>query len=265
MSERWRRMSLSSKLAVCFIAYVLAGVPSMLFVGVLVLGNTPASASPAVALFFGLLVAPIVTLPLSILALEVNGWHKKRKAGGKAPPEGPSPNAILDIGAAESQKGKPVFAYSSTGGVATSVLFGVFFTFVAVYAWVASGSLAVLPTIVLLLTAYDLGRWWHRPLKKARFYDDHLEISGWKVKRSAGYNELERIVKPEPRKLLGEVIGNEKVWFLIRGDPRNFEVPNMKRGVPGVELYQWLSAKNLGPGRASPIRVRRASGGNASS
>ena len=76
--RKWWREGLTGKLAVIFLAYIVIGVPSSLYIGASVFENTPASASLAVSLFFILWIAPIFALPLAIAFLEVRGWFRKR-------------------------------------------------------------------------------------------------------------------------------------------------------------------------------------------
>ena len=108
-----------------------------------------------------------------------------------------------------------------------------------------------------LLAGFMLyGAWflWHRPLREARFYDNHIQISGWKLKLRATYDDLENVSKPTPRKFLGEVISGDEVFFAIKGNPHDFQVPNRKFGRPKTELYQWLLAKNPSAAEWKPFK-----------
>lgn len=250
-------MTRVSKLSVVFVAYVAIGFPPLLFVGAEVFGN---STSLLAETYLFSSAAPIFILPAAILLAGIQSWRKKREIGGKMPLQEPSLAAILEIGTAEIKRGKPIFAFSTTGAMVFSLAIGIFFAFWTVDLLITGWGLAAFPVVIVVASAYDLGNWWRKPVKKARFYNDHFEISGWRVKRNGEYGELERIVKPTPRKLLGEVIGKEKVWFYIKGDRHDFEVPNLKRGVPGVELYQWLRAKNSDSGQVETRRVQTYSG-----
>ncbi len=78
-------MNLTSKLGVCFIAYVVVGFPAILFGGGAILeaagipATTLAGESPAVAAYFVILVGPVIVLPLAILVAGVRSWRKSRQ------------------------------------------------------------------------------------------------------------------------------------------------------------------------------------------
>jgi len=83
--RKWRSMSLTSKLAVCFIAYVVVGFPAVLIGGGPILeaagipAATPAGESPAVAAYFVILVGPVFFVPVAILVVGVRNWRKSRQ------------------------------------------------------------------------------------------------------------------------------------------------------------------------------------------
>jgi membrane protein YdbS with pleckstrin-like domain len=85
MMRRWRKMSLTSKLSVCFVAYVVVGFPALLFGGGAILSNmgipstTSAGQSPAVAAYFIILVGPVFILPIIILVVGLRSWRRGRK------------------------------------------------------------------------------------------------------------------------------------------------------------------------------------------
>ena len=127
---------------------------------------------------------------------------------------------------------------------------------VAIYALVAQGFIALLPAIVVTGSVYSIDNIWHKPLREARFYDDHVHITGWKVSQDVSYGDLERLVKPAQRKFLGENISNNVVWFYVKGDTRHdYEVGNGKVGPTKIELYEWLLMKNPNAGveQAKPM------------
>ena len=139
----------------------------------------------------------------------------------------------------------PVFTFSLKGALVLNLGFGIFFLAIAIYALVAEGFLSILPAIVVAASAYSIYKIWHKPLREARFYDDHLHISGWKVNADVSYGDIERLVKAAQRKFLGEVVSSNVVWFRVKGGPNhNFEVGNGKIGPGKIELYQWLLTKN---------------------
>jgi hypothetical protein len=83
---------------------------------------------------------------------------------------------------------------------------------------------------------------WTKPLRSVRFYEDRLEISGWKVHLKAGYSEVEDLSKV--RRVIGDFKSDGTLWFSVVGNPNIFSMPNKFFGKPNVELYQWLLAKN---------------------
>src|SRR5438445_10051179 len=89
--RKWRSMSLTSKLAVCFIAYVVVGFPAVLFGGGAILeaagipATTSAAESPAVTAYFVILVGPVIVLPVVILVVGVRNWRKSRQHQTPAP------------------------------------------------------------------------------------------------------------------------------------------------------------------------------------
>src|SRR2546427_6080631 len=80
--RKWRSMSLTSKLAVCFIAYVVVGFPAVLFGGGAILeaagipATTSAGGSPAVTGHFVILVGPVIVFPVLLLVVGVRNWRE---------------------------------------------------------------------------------------------------------------------------------------------------------------------------------------------
>ena len=96
--------------------------------------------------------------------------------------------------------------------------------------------------IALFLWAAATYYLWMKPLRSIRFYEDRLEISGWRVNLTADYGKVEDLSRV--RRVLGDFRSNGTLWFSVRGNPSIFSMPNRIFGRPKVELYQWLLAKN---------------------
>ena len=85
-------------------------------------------------------------------------------------------------------------------------------------------------------------RLWRRRVRRALFYDDHFEVSGWGVSLKGRYDSVENLRRVKA--VLGDFRTGSRVWFSLKGDPNMLVLPNRKGGEPRTDLYSWLLAKN---------------------
>ena len=135
---------------------------------------------------------------------------------------------------------RPVLSYSMHHLLYFWVLLLVLFVFDGFlngYAWSDPLPMAV----SLPLLGAGLYYSWVRSLRSVRFYEDHFEVSGWKVRLTAKYSDLEDLSKA--RRVLGDYKSDGTLRFSVRGNPNVFSMPNRIFGKPKVELYSFLLLK----------------------
>ena len=82
-------------------------------------------------------------------------------------------------------------------------------------------------------------RLWKRPVRQARFFAEHFEISGWGVNLRSKYDQVEDLAKY--RQTFGDFKSSSRVSFSVKGDPNLLIIPNRNKG--GLDLYSWLLQK----------------------
>lgn len=86
-------------------------------------------------------------------------------------------------------------------------------------------------------------RLWRRPVRQARFFDDHFEISGWNANINSDYSRVEGLKKT--RSIVGDFRTDSSVTFSVRDDPNLFTIPNRKNRGLKLDLYSWLRQKSM--------------------
>jgi hypothetical protein len=146
------------------------------------------------------------------------------------------------IGVQTSDKQKPLFSYSNRSLLAINAGFGIFWLYALTSYVLVEGAFdlyQILPfTLLSLVFIFGFYSSWHQPLRRARFYDDHFEISGWNVKIWSGYRDIEGLEKHKMR-----VFSDTRVRFSVRGSPAKFRFSNEKNRKLKLDLYSWLIQK----------------------
>jgi hypothetical protein len=105
-----------------------------------------------------------------------------------------------------------------------------------------SGGTPPYPWIVGILFLGDFYfRLWRRPVRRALFFDDHLEISGRKVRLSAGYDQIRGLGRF--RQSFGDFASDSRVSFTVVDSPASFVVPNRRDRKLKLDLYSFLKQK----------------------
>jgi hypothetical protein len=148
---------------------------------------------------------------------------------------------MADTFVSGAKKRQPVLSYSQYPILFIGVSFYAFLLFGGFY----SGYMLSDPIPFVISTAlWAAGTYvlWTKPLRRVRFYEDYLEIKGWKVSLRADYASVEDLSKV--RRVIGDFRSDGTLWFSVVGNPSIFSMPNKLFGKPKIELYQWLLAKN---------------------
>jgi hypothetical protein len=91
------------------------------------------------------------------------------------------------------------------------------------------------PWILSALLVVDFyQRLWIRPVRDARFYDDHFEIHGKNVDINAKYDEISNLTVS--RRSFGDWRSATRVSFSVRGFPNTFTLPNRRNRELGLDV-----------------------------
>jgi len=143
----------------------------------------------------------------------------------------------------DGRKERKVFSYSLTFRIAIDVAVMLAVVLGNIYFSLTEGyQVNPYPFLIVALGAYDIYRLWRMPLRKVRFFDKHVEVSGRNVNLNASYDKLEDVSRV--KRIIGDFRSGSAVWFSFKDDPNDFMIPNRKVGRPKVELYEWLLSKN---------------------
>ncbi len=125
---------------------------------------------------------------------------------------------------------RPFFVYSLRWSLYLNVIIGALGIIGAVYLGLTEyGLSAILTTPGLLFLAALWGSYIYsrKPLKKARFYDDHFELSGRNVNIRADYSSI--VSLKEVKQYTGR--SKQAVLFKVKDSPAEFRIPfRRKRG-----------------------------------
>ena len=157
-----------------------------------------------------------------------------------------------------SSRERPVLSYSSYHTLYEGIALFVLVLFLAFYTnFVWSDPV---PFLVLIgIWGAGTYRYWRRPLKRVRFYENALEVSGWKVELKASYSDLENLSRT--KRVLGDFKSDGVLWFSVKGERNTFSMPNRLFGKPRTELYDWLLQRNPRAVGSNSVETARIPGG----
>jgi hypothetical protein len=105
-------------------------------------------------------------------------------------------------------------------------------------AWVAS---AIITPILLIVDLAGMRYYWSVPIRRAKFYEDHFELTGRKLSVTKTYTDISAVTKIRKGSVYS---ASTRVKILVRGEPEDFIIPaNPRRGIRGRDLYSWLLTK----------------------
>lgn len=133
---------------------------------------------------------------------------------------------------------KPIIAYSLNSSIALDIIAAMLVFVYQGYLLIWQGS----PPFAWIVGALFLGdfyfRLWTRPVRQARFFDDHFELSGFNVNIKARYDVVERLSRF--KQTFGDFRSNSRVSFAVEGDPHLFVVPNRTNRKLRLDIYSLL-------------------------
>jgi hypothetical protein len=135
---------------------------------------------------------------------------------------------------------QPVFAYTLTPSIALDVTIATLSFGYGVYIVLWTGGLPYSWFMSGLGVGDAYLRLWNRPIRQARFYPDHFEITGRGVRLSSEYDSIKDLDRY--RQLLGDFRTDSRVSFTVEDYP-NFIIPNRRNRKLKLDLYSFLSGK----------------------
>lgn len=144
---------------------------------------------------------------------------------------------------------EPLIVYSLNPSMALDLLVAVLAFGYGVFVLVWS-SVPPFPWIMGVLLVGDFYfRLWKRPVRKARFFDDHFEIDGWNVSLNAEYGRITDL--SESKQPFGDFASNSRVSFSVADYPITFTIPSRRNRRLKLGLYSLLKQKapEIGHGR----------------
>jgi hypothetical protein len=96
--------------------------------------------------------------------------------------------------------------------------------------------------VIGLIPEYQLVLFWARPVRSARFYEDHAEFHGRNTNRTIGYSDIQAV------KLRTGELKSPLTAIFLRAEPNPIALngnPVSKDGK--VRLYDWLQMKTQVP------------------
>ena len=148
-----------------------------------------------------------------------------------------------------SESSSPILAYSLRASMALDLFLAFFLFVVAFYYLLISGALTATFILSALFFFDFYYRLWRRRIRRAHFYDDHFEISGRGVTKSANYDEIESFTKV--RSLAGDFRTDSTVLLSIRDVPDVLRMPNRRNRRLKLDVYSLLLQR--APERASQM------------
>ena len=86
-------------------------------------------------------------------------------------------------------------------------------------------------------------RLWRRPVRRAQFFEDHFEISGWGVDINGRYELIQDLTKFS--RPFGDFRSDTRVSFSVKDDSNLFVLPNRRNKKLGLDVYSLLRRKAL--------------------
>lgn len=138
------------------------------------------------------------------------------------------------------RKEKPVLSYSLTPSMSLEIaLIIAIFGYGAIL--VAEGRLPVSWPFGVFGLADFYYRLWRRPIREARFFEGHFELSGYGVDVSGRYDLIGDLRKY--RQPFGDIRSASRVSFSITGVFGQFTLPNRRSKDHGLDVYSLLLKK----------------------
>ena len=160
----------------------------------------------------------------------------------------------------EVKRARPLFYLSLSESILGTSGFLLIFLLVALAAPFESLSLLYLVAAetffanIILWSAFSISQLLSAPVRKARFYDDHLEIEGRGLKKSFNYGDVEYISTQYPTKYRTQIhlhLKDEKQDLVVPSNPRSSKLrrrlfPWLKERIPINEYDNTLNQGNGG-------------------
>ena len=154
----------------------------------------------------------------------------------------------------QRESASPVFVYSYTRVIIQSMIVSLVGlvvllpSVVGAFTQNATYVLVVIGVDAVFYLYYYRNRFTAR-VKRFKFYENYLEISGWRFKKQYNYQDVSwlSMTKKEPSHLVNKLYGThfelETIAFAIKDEPVLFQFENPKNKNLKSDLYSWMSRK----------------------
>ena len=135
----------------------------------------------------------------------------------------------------------PLVAYSLSASLVLDMVMGAVLFVYGVYEIVWIPELPVSWVMSALFFGDFYFRLWQRPVRQARFFEDHFEISGFRTNLNSGYDSSRILTRNKHP--FGDFRSNSRVSFYVQGASVPYIIPNRWSRGRGMDMYSLISKK----------------------